>query len=131
MKLPFGIAPGVGMTAGGRRLAVGLLHWGCGWAGDEGLGLGCLVPSAASVIFSGRSEVEPHPAIATAAATAANRCGERRITGIRLLSAEARRRPGARQQPQAQESRSPTPRAPTWHPRLVIRNGPARRRSAL
>ena len=72
MKLPFGIAPGVGITVGGRRLAVRLLQRGWGCDGDDAAGAGGLVASAASATCSGRSEVDPHPAIAAATAEAAS-----------------------------------------------------------
>ena len=67
MKLPGGIAPGAGITAGGRRLAVKSPQGRVGGVGGDGLGAGACAFSAASVIRNGRSEVEPQPARAAAA----------------------------------------------------------------
>src|ERR1700744_6394347 len=88
MKLPAGIAPGVGIAAGGRRLAVPCVQ---GTSGGEGGGAGgALIESAASVIRSGLSELDPQPAARTAARAITSQHQRARV--IRIPGGAARRR---------------------------------------
>src|ERR1700727_2919292 len=97
MKLPAGIAPGVGIAAGGRRLAVTCVQ---GTSGGDGVGAGAdgaLIESAASVIRSGLSELEPHPVASAAARAVMSQHQRARVIGTpggaaRRRARQARRR---------------------------------------
>jgi hypothetical protein len=67
MKLPRGIAPGDGMVAGGRRLAVRCVHFGDGV--EEDALVGVRVSSAAMARRRAWSELVPQPVRAAASAT--------------------------------------------------------------
>src|ERR1700727_571735 len=96
MKLPAGIAPGVGIAAGGRRLAVTCVQ---GTSGGDGVGAGAdgaLIESAASVIRSGLSELDPQPAARTAARAMTSQHQRARLIGTPGGAARRRAPPAPR-----------------------------------